>query len=581
MLLFRNMKIKWKLAFSFGAVLFLTLFVGVFSLIKLNGVTHQAGAIGGLLERYSNRTAILHDSILWGYPVFKESEALGMYLQSENLNEQKALFVKFEEYGKEFSRIGDKLKKRDTSPEEKRLIQDIEDMQKNVLSDAVNLITIRDGEGTYGPETKVALLSFQKSLNGFALPLERLVSIENQQMRNIYDESKVVSAGIEGMVGSAAKIMVLVVVIAVIIGALVSFRLASVISSNVNKTVSFTSDVASGDLTKKLAVASNDEVGRISIAFNEMVDNFHEVICKIKSSVNLLSSSSIKLSESANQISGGSNSQSLKTDQIASAAQEMTATIAGISQNSSGVSEAAKIASDLAAKGGKIVSKTVESMRSIADKTNESSRMVSSLEERSKGISKIINVVNEIADQTNLLALNAAIEAARAGDHGRGFAVVASEVGKLAENTKKATGEISFEIKAIQDEINKALSTIEHEVKLVKEGVGHAQEGGAALGEIVEQVEKVSSMIGQIARAAEEQSSTTNMISDDIVALAEISRDASKDALYIISVSEEINQLARDLRNASSIFKIISQAQHGSTAIAAQGYAAGPREIPS
>ncbi|MEK7679740.1 MAG: methyl-accepting chemotaxis protein, partial [Deltaproteobacteria bacterium] len=508
------------------------------------------------LEKYAGRTTTLYYTVLWAYPVFREAEALGMYLQTEDHEEQQAMYKRFEEYGAEFARISGEIKKYGNSPEEAKRIAEIEEMQKRILSEAVNLIAIRDGEGAYGPDTKAASAKFEQTAREFVTSIEKLVSVENKLMKAIQEESSGIAAGIRSSIGRSTKIMILVSILALAAGALVSFGLSMFVSEYIRKAVGITADVSSGDLTKRLSVNSRDESGQIAEAFNTMIDNLSDITCKIKSSVNHLSSSAGDLVQSADRISDGVDAQNAKMSKISNATQEMAAATAEVSRNTEAVSGAAGKASELAKKGGKTVIKTIDSMNLIANTTRESSRVISSLGERSNQIGSIIRVINDIADQTNLLALNAAIESARAGVHGRGFAVVADEVRKLAERTIKATKEISEMIKAIQEDTKLALSTMRNEVKVVENGVSQAKEGGEALEEISKQVDIVTDMIKQVVAASERHTGAAGIISADMTEMAGISHGASNNVKRIAFVSENISRLAAELKEIADVFRV-------------------------
>lgn len=553
---FRDMKIRWKLACCFGFVLLLTIFVGLFAIIRLNGVASRVNTIDELLEKYANRTTTLYYTVLWAYPVFREAEALGMYLQTEDYGEQQAMYKRFEEYGAEFARISGEIKKYGNSPEEAKRIAEIDEMQKRILSEAVNLIAIRDGEGAYGPDTKAASAKFELTAGEFVASIEKLVSAENRLMKTIQEESSGIAAGIRSSIGRSTKIMIVVNILALAAGAVVSFGLSMFVSEYIKKAVGITANVSSGDLTKRLSVSSKDESGQIAEAFNTMIDNLSDISCKIKSSVNHLSSSAGDLVQSADRISGGVDAQNAKMSKISGATQEMTAATAEVSRSTEAVASAAGKASELAKKGGETVIKTIDSMNLIANTTKESSRVISSLGGRSNQIGSIISVINDIADQTNLLALNAAIESARAGEHGRGFAVVADEVRKLAERTIKATKEISEMIKAIQEDTKLALSTMQNEVKVVENGVHQAKEGGEALEEISKQVDIVTDMIKQVVAASERHTGAAAIINADMTEMAGISKGASNNVKKIASVSEDISRLAAELKEMADVFRV-------------------------
>ncbi len=167
---------------------------------------------------------------------------------------------------------------------------------------------------------------------------------------------------------------------------------------------------------------------------------------------------------------GNAHAQSNKTNQIAAAAQEMTATIAEISHNAESAAAASRISAETADQGGAVMEAAASTMEKIATATGTVAEKMNSLAHRSEEIGKVVSVIQEISEQTNLLALNAAIEAARAGEHGRGFAVVAGEVRRLAERTKGATEEIAATIRSIQDETHSTLEVMQESRAAVENG---------------------------------------------------------------------------------------------------------------
>ncbi len=314
-------------------------------------------------------------------------------------------------------------------------------------------------------------------------------------------------------------------------------------------------EIADGDLSSQdLNVKTNDEIGQLSTALNRMKGNLNKVIGKIQMTSERVGTSTLQLSATAEQIVSGTEVQTSQTVQVATAMEEMSATVMEVARNSQSASESAGSAQEVAKKGGTVVRRTVDGMLNVSKTVQESAGTVEALGKSSEEIGAIISVINDIADQTNLLALNAAIEAARAGEQGRGFAVVADEVRKLAEKTTKATKEIADMIKTIQNDTKGAMESMERAATQVEEGVSLATEAGESLTEIVYSVEEASSMVRQIAVAAEEQSATSEEISVNVNNIANVANDTSEGVGDISVAAADLNHVAEELKSVVNAF---------------------------
>lgn len=559
--LIRNMKIGWKVFSGFGAVLLIMLGVGLFAVQSLRTVAGQTEINDGLLNDYMNRSATLTQAIGWAYPVFREAEALMLYLQSEDYEEQQALYKRFQIHGEEFARINETIKTMGNSTEEIEKIAEIEGMQQEVLDQAVRLIAVRDGEGEFGPETRAALHTFQNRIRAFVAAIEYLVVMEKETMEAIRLESLQVSQNARSRVRDVILMTRGASGLALIIGLLISFGLSRMIVAPIHRAVAMTRRIAAGDLSHDaLDSHCTDEIGAMLTSLNTMAGNLRSMFEKIKGAALNLSSASEAMAESSTQIAKGTEVQSKSSGQVASAAHEMRASATRVAEHAAGVAASAKTANQVAHQGGEVVSKTIESMKTIARASRDSSQVIATLGARSQEIEKIIRVIDDIADQTNLLALNAAIEAARAGEQGRGFAVVADEVRKLAERTTQATKEVGGTIAAIQSETARALETMASEEAAVDNGGRLTEAAGEALARIVAQVEEVSDMIEQIASAAGEQSAAAQQISKDIETMAEITQDNWEGAREIVDTCSGVSELGTSLQHTVKMFKLTDRA---------------------
>ena len=221
-----------------------------------------------------------------------------------------------------------------------------------------------------------------------------------------------------------------------------------------------------------------------------------------------LSAATTEMSARSVQAAGNAHTQSNKTNQIAAAAQEMTATIGEISHNAEKAASASRESAEIANQGGAVMQAAAVTMEKIAAATSTVSTKMTSLAHRSEEIGKVVSVIQEISEQTNLLALNAAIEAARAGEHGRGFAVVAGEVRRLAERTKSATEEIAGTIRSIQDETRETLQVMHDSRKAVETGMEETANARKSQEAIIESSREVEHQIHLIASAATEQTAS-------------------------------------------------------------------------
>jgi len=311
-----------------------------------------------------------------------------------------------------------------------------------------------------------------------------------------------------------------------------------------------------GDLTRRIPVTSQDEIGELSHWFNTFVVNLESMMHQVMVNVEQLASASAQISASTSEMARRSEAQQTQTEQIATAMQEMAASVTQVSANSDSAASEARKAADDAHEGGQIVARTITMMGSVNESVEDVGKQMASLGNRSDQIGRIIAVIDEIADQTNLLALNAAIEAARAGEQGRGFAVVADEVRKLAERTTSATKEIADMIGTIQRETQAAVKAMGQGTSRVQQGVAAATDAGAALERIIERAGKAADRSAQIAIAANEQARTAESINENVNQIARISQESASHSQESAKACGELNGLALDLRNLVSKFKV-------------------------
>lgn len=357
---------------------------------------------------------------------------------------------------------------------------------------------------------------------------------------------------------STRNIMITVTMIGIVLCCAMAWVIVSKVVQGIGLVVDRIKDVAQGegDLTKRIEVQNEDELGELSKWFNTFMDKLQEIITQVAQSTEHIASATEEISSSATQSSQSAETQKDQTNQVATAMQEMSSTVLQVSENSNKAAESARQAGDIAKSGGKIVSQTVEVIQGLADATRDTATKIQELGKSSDQIGQIIGVIDDIADQTNLLALNAAIEAARAGEQGRGFAVVADEVRKLAERTTQATKEIAKMIKTIQEETQRAVEAMESGTKNVEDGVSSATKAGEALQDIIHASEQVGEMIVHIATAATEQSSATEQVNSNMEQIAKLVQESAIGAQQSAKACADLSNLALDMQALVGRFKL-------------------------
>jgi methyl-accepting chemotaxis protein len=234
----------------------------------------------------------------------------------------------------------------------------------------------------------------------------------------------------------------------------------------------------------------------------------------------------------------------------------MTVSINQVADNAQSLAEAAVDSDNAATEGRTVMLQTVEQMKNIGSRIEDTSAAIKTLDQASVEITSIVQVIRDVADQTNLLALNAAIEAARAGEQGRGFAVVADEVRKLAERTSLATQEIAGKIEAIKSGTEKAGKQMELSVEQVACGMARAEEANSAVDRIKSGFSRVDAEISSISSALKEQGQASNEIAGRIERVAQGSEENSRGAEEAAEMSRELAKLAERLRDDIAAYKL-------------------------
>jgi methyl-accepting chemotaxis protein len=353
------------------------------------------------------------------------------------------------------------------------------------------------------------------------------------------------------------QVLIFSTLASIFMGLCIAFVISRKVARALAAVVEQAEAIAAGDLGgQDLLTASQDEIAKLMAAMNRMQVNLRTIVRSIEEKAEAVASASEEISASSTRAADGAGAQSDQTTQVATAIQEVSATVLEVSQNSSRAADSARKTAEVATQGGKIVNEALASMQSIAAAVGTTAKKVEELGKSSDQIGKIVGVIDDIADQTNLLALNAAIEAARAGEQGRGFAVVADEVRKLAERTTKATKEIAEMIGDTQAETKTAVAQMHAGTKQVEIGVAATMKAGTSLEEIIAAAQHVGDMISQIATASTQQAATAEQITSNVEQIAKITQESAAGAKQSAKACEELSGLALDLQQLVGKFKV-------------------------
>ncbi|MBN2414481.1 HAMP domain-containing protein [bacterium] len=337
-----------------------------------------------------------------------------------------------------------------------------------------------------------------------------------------------------------------------------AFLLSRSVAGGIKNVAEVMRDIAQGqgDLTKRIKVAFNDEIGEMARWFNLFADKLHDIIERVKENTELVAETANEIGSTANQMAEGAEQQKAQAAEVASSVEEMTSSIILNSQNATETAKIAERAGEKAKEGGTTMQIMRDGMEAIVASSEKTSDIILSLSSSAEQIGAVIEVIDQIADQTNLLALNAAIEAARVGEQGRGFAVVADEVRKLAERTTNSTKEIAETILAIQVGAQNATESVKETNKAIAQGKTATSQTEEALAAIVQSVTETMEMIQQIAAASEEQSTGAEEISSSVESIGAVTQETALGSEQMAAASEELTSQTLMLREVVNQFKL-------------------------
>ncbi|MDQ5910309.1 MAG: hypothetical protein QG599_2405 [Pseudomonadota bacterium] len=366
------------------------------------------------------------------------------------------------------------------------------------------------------------------SLNEAAAKFEAARDILNKLTELRLQEASVFVTEVQEVVQWTTGWTVAMVAVLMVVGGLLGFLPAQTITRTLHRVVLGTEQAATGNLTVQIPVETQDELGRMGDAINQMLAQFHNSIAHIQQVAYQTIDVSTQLTRGSEQLAGGAQQQAASLEETAASLEEITSAIKQSADHAYQANQMALNTRTSAERSGRVILAVVEAMTAI-DESNHK-------------INNIVGVIDDFAFQTNLLALNAAVEAARAGEQGRGFAVVASEVRKLAQRSAEAAKEIRT---LITDAATK-----------VKTGSGMANQACAVLSEITDGVKQVAERIEYISTAAREQAQGIEQINKAMSQMDAVTQKNATQTSQFAAMAMTMAKEASELENQVNHFTL-------------------------
>jgi methyl-accepting chemotaxis protein len=531
-----NVRIGMRLAIGFGLVLALTLASAVFALISAKS---NAEATRQMMQSPLAKERLISDWYVLTYSAIARTAMIAR-------TTDETLPVTFADV------ISDSVKKggETMAKVEALLVTDLEKSTfKSIVELRVKYQAAKDAvqkakAGGNAAETETAFKEvFQPAAKAYESRVLELLALERKAIDDM-------SRAIDEANAQSFNLRIALTALTLLLGGVCAFLIARSITRPLGRAVQVAETVASGDLTSRIEVDSRDETGQLLHALKNMNDSLAQVVGEVRAGTDTIATASGQIAAGNHDLSSRTEEQASSLEQTAASMEELTSTVKQNADNARQANQLAVSASEVAVKGGSVVSQVVDTMGSI----NASSRK----------IVDIIGVIDGIAFQTNILALNAAVEAARAGEQGRGFAVVASEVRNLAQRSAAAAKEIK--------------TLIGDSVEKVEEGSKQVAEAGRTMDEIVDSVKRVTDIMGEITAASHEQTQGIEQINQAIAQMDQVTQQNAALVEEASAAAQSLQEQAGSLSQTVSIFKL---GQEEAAVVLAQVQARSQPALPS
>ncbi|MGY5451998.1 methyl-accepting chemotaxis protein [Agarivorans sp. MS3-6] len=387
-----------------------------------------------------------------------------------------------------------------------------------------------------------------------------------ENLRQVYnaatEAAEILAKGIKQQsfeeVSTQLSMLVFVSSVTILLSIVLAYFGPKILTDSINRITERINDISQGDgdLTQRLEIRRNDEIGELATSFNQFVDLLEVLISNVNKFSRELNHSITDINQKSEQTTEVSKEQNQSVEMIATAVTQMAAAIREVANNANNTAEEINTVNNQTEQGQNVTKESVEHITLLSNTVQDATNVIENLSQDSDRIASVLDVIRGIAEQTNLLALNAAIEAARAGEQGRGFAVVADEVRSLASKTQQSTEDIQKMIEALQNGVTRAVDAINKGSSVAKGTVDLAEQTLEALNQILESTSKVSEVSASTATSTEQQSHVTEDIDRNLTELADKTRMNLDNAQESMAAAQIAIEQAKQLDQQLNRFKV-------------------------
>lgn len=351
------------------------------------------------------------------------------------------------------------------------------------------------------------------------------------------------------------RLSVLLSLLSALAGFVIGFLIMREISRPLTNLATAAKHLAGGDLSTRVPVQYEDEVGQVGVAFNHMAESFQELIGQLQWTGIQLTTSTTEIAATAKQQEATIVEQEATTKEIAATAREISSNAKEFAKTMSQVSQGAEQTSSLASSGKAGLTRMEAIMHQMVDAAGNIASKLAVLNEKAGSITSIVTTIGKVADQTNLLSLNAAIEAEKAGEYGRSFSVIAREIRRLADQTANATLDIEKMVNEMVSAVSAGVMGVDKFSEEINTGVKQVSTVGEQLSKIIEQVQQQTSSFESVNQGMQAQSQSAEQINESINQLSEAAQQTTESIRQFHNAIEQLNHAAQEMQNAVSRIK--------------------------